>query len=76
MDAAIGYLVSPGQSLSVDIGQGEEVLPARKFFLTYCTFLSTRLSHGVIHVAGRGAKSNSRRNQGNGDEMDRRTKPV
>ena len=29
MDAAIGHLVSPGQSLSVDIGQGEEG-PSRK----------------------------------------------
>ena len=57
MDAAIGHLVSPGQSLSVDIGQREERSSRKKIsFNVLHISLHPSFLMGRFHVAGRGVK--------------------
>ena len=57
MDAAIGHLVSPGESLGVDIGQGEKGSSCKKI-LFYVTdvFLNAPFFVGRFHIAGRRVK--------------------
>jgi hypothetical protein len=78
MDAAIGDLVSPGQSLSVDIGQGEEG-PSRKkipFNVLHISFDATFLM-GRFDVTGGGVEEVvAGEIEETGMKLDGGTKPV
>ena len=57
MYAAVGHLVSPGQSLRVDVGQGEEDSSCKEIVLnvTHISFHPSLLM-GRFHIAGGGVK--------------------
>jgi len=53
MDATIGRLISPGESLSVDIGQGEESSSRKKIlFNVLHIFFDAAFFVGRFHIAG------------------------